>query len=75
MNKNLELVTYDLNEEKTYEIKKFPMSKDFASLMKLDDFLKIPTFPANRDVERRAKRAATRFVTPMYKHAEIDLNR
>src|SRR6056300_202191 len=76
MNKNLELVTndlFDVNEEKTYEIKKFPMSKDLASIMKLDDFLKIPTFPANRDVERRAKRSATRFVTPMYKHAEVDL--
>ena len=63
---------FDFKEEKTYEVKKFPMATEIST-MKLDDFLKIPTFPANRDVESRAKRAANRFVKPMHKHAEVDL--
>lgn len=69
---NEEKKSTDLTE--TYQLKSFPMCNDTGNdLMKIDDFLKIPTFPANRDVESRAIKAVTRLTTAMHKHVEVDL--
>jgi|TARA_B110000211_G_C13999663_1_gene517840 hypothetical protein len=59
---------------KTFELKSFPMCVNTGNkLMKIDDFLKIPTFPTNRDVESRAKKQVALLTKPMHKHVEVDL--
>jgi hypothetical protein len=59
-------------EEPTFELKDFPMPSE-GTTIDLKDFLKVPTFPINRDVEHRAKKAVTRLTKAMHKHAEVDL--
>ena len=63
---------FEFAEEKTFELTDFPMATEVKT-MRLDEFLKVPTFPINRDVESRAKKAVTRLTNPMHKHAEVDL--
>jgi len=59
---------------------------DFPSVKLLDDegnpmvrtmdiaaFVAMAPFPANRDVESRAKKAVLRLTTPMHKHNEVDV--
>ncbi len=41
--------------------------------MDIETFIKINTFPTNRDVVSRAKKAVLRLTTPMYKHNEVDI--
>lgn len=59
-------------EELTYKIQDFPMAT-VNQTMPLDEFLDLPNFPINRDVEHRAVKAVTRFAKLMHKHAEVDL--
>lgn len=63
---------FDYEEPKTFELTDFPMATEVKT-MKLDEFLKVATFPINRDVESRAKKAVTRLTKAMHKHAEVDL--
>jgi hypothetical protein len=63
---------FEYQEEKTFALTDFPMPKE-GTTMKLEQFLKVPTFPINRDVEHRAKKAVTRLTKAMHKHAEVDL--
>jgi len=71
---NLSLVGNLDQEVVTYVKENFPMPAN-STKMSLDDFLKIPTFPINRDVEARAKKAVTRLTKAMPKHAEVDVLR
>jgi len=72
-NTNLKIVNnlFDFDDA-TYVKQDFPMPTE-SNKMSLEDFLKIPTFPINRDVETRAKKAVTRLTDAMHKHAEVDL--
>lgn len=77
LNTNLSVVpgpqdVFEYQEEKTFRLIDFPMPKE-GNTMKLEQFLKVPTFPINRDVEHRATKAVTRLTKPMHKHAEVDL--
>ena len=75
MSNTLSVVSNDLfefEEESTFELKDFPMPSE-GTTMDLKEFLKVPTFPINRDVEHRAKKAVTRLTKAMHKHAEVDL--
>jgi hypothetical protein len=63
---------FEFEETKTFELTDFPMASEVTT-MSLDNFLKVATFPINRDVEHRAKKAVTRLTKAMHKHAEIDL--
>jgi hypothetical protein len=66
---NTQVIHFD---DVTYEIQDFPMPAE-TTKMALDDFLQIPTFPINRDVESRAKKAVSRLTKAMHKHAEVDV--
>ena len=59
-------------EVNTYVKQDFPMPTE-NKLITLEDFLRRPTFPINREVEFRAKKAAERLSSAMHKHAEVDL--
>lgn len=75
MSNTLSVVSNDLfefEEEQTFELTDFPMPSESKKL-DLKQFLKVPTFPINRDVEHRAKKAVTRLTKAMHKHAEVDL--
>lgn len=63
---------FEYQEEKTFALTDFPMSSE-STTIDLKEFLKVPTFPINRDVEHRAKKAVTRLTKAMHKHAEVDL--
>jgi hypothetical protein len=64
--------TVSKKDSSTYEFVDFPKPSDRTTLP-LIKFLEIETFPLNRDVEKRAKKAVTRFTTPMHKHCEVDI--
>lgn len=75
MSNTLSVVSNDLfefQEEPTFELTDFPMPSE-STTIDLKEFLKVPTFPINRDVEHRAKKAVTRLTKAMHKHAEVDL--
>ena len=59
-------------DEQTYELQDFPTATK-SDEMKIHDFLNIATFPVNRAVEDRAKKAVVRLVQPMHKHSEVDI--
>jgi len=59
-------------EDLTYKLTDFPMATQNET-MPIDEFLDLPNFPINRDVEHRANKAVTRFAKLMHKHAEVDL--
>lgn len=66
------LVIEDDTDEQTYELQDFPTATK-SELMPIKDFLSIATFPVNREVEDRAKKAVVRLVQPMHKHSEVDI--
>ena len=65
---------FQFDTVKTFELKSFPMCNNTGNnTLGIQEFLKIPTFPANRDVEKRARKAVTRLTNAMHKHVEVDL--
>tara|TARA_B100000035_G_scaffold240847_1_gene209209 strand:+ start:155 stop:1222 length:1068 start_codon:yes stop_codon:yes gene_type:complete len=68
---NLNVVS-ESTEESNFEIQPFPKPWN-STTMKLDDFLDIPTFPKNRQVELRAKNTAELLTEPLPKHCEVDI--
>ena len=62
-----------LIQNETYELKDYPKPVSVRQTMPLQEFFKLPNFPINRDVEKRAKKAISRLIDPMHKHAEVDV--
>ena len=60
------------NTSSTYTLVDFP-TPSASDKMPIQDFLKIATFPANRDVTQRSKKTVVLLTKPMYKHNEVDI--
>lgn len=70
--KNLNLVSDLFETDPIYTLEDFP-KRNKAETLPIKDFLKIKTFPLNRDVEKRAKKTAELLTTPMHKQNEVDV--
>lgn len=55
-----------------YEMCPFP-SPETGDRLSIEEFLKIPPIPVNRDEVARARKVTALLTTPMYKHNEVDL--
>jgi hypothetical protein len=63
---------FDGFQEETCKLIDFPMSSD-ATTWTIDEFLDVPTFPINRNVEIRARKQAPLLTKTMHKHSEVDI--
>lgn len=60
------------NNVNTYVLKDFP-SPQKREEMEITEFLKLPNFPLNREVEKRALTTTMLLTDPYYKHNEVDV--
>jgi hypothetical protein len=72
--------TQPAEKDNLFELIDFPSVKlldddgnPMVRTMDIEHFIKMSPFPANRDVEARAKKAVIRLTTPMHKHNEVDI--